>query len=297
MSFEEQQQPIEEVPQVQEPVATPAEFAPVEEQQPPVQRYPTHFPEEKISETRLYVKPFPDDVQEHEIIDIFSPFGNIKEIKIVKNFVFIEFDNAESAKKAMADIQGKKFADRPLEIVFAKLPLVRHRMLIKGLNESTSWQDLKDFGNSKGYQVTFAAANGRDQMGEGVLEFASEEDLTKAVEALQGEEWNGQILSVEKDLNPPPIRKSSGFRGGRGGFRGGFRGGRGGFRGGYGGDRGGFRGGFRGGRGGFGGGFRGGRGGFRGGRGGFGGDRGGFRGGFRGGRGGFGGDRGGYNSY
>ncbi|OBA27534.1 RNA-binding domain-containing protein, partial [Hanseniaspora valbyensis NRRL Y-1626] len=91
------------------------------EQQPAATpRYPSHFPEEKISETRLYVKPFPDDVQEHEIIDIFSPFGNIKEIKIVKNFVFIEFDNAESAKQAMVDIQGKKFADRPLEIVFAK---------------------------------------------------------------------------------------------------------------------------------------------------------------------------------
>ncbi|OEJ83188.1 Nucleolar protein 3 [Hanseniaspora opuntiae] len=289
MSFEEQEQPqiqeqttapaeyapVEQQPQVQEPVDVQIGYAQVEQQQPPVQRYPTHFPEEKISETRLYVKPFPDDVQEHEIIDIFSPFGNIKEIKIVKNFVFIEFDNAESAKKAMVEIQGKKFADRPLEIVFAKLPMVRHRMLIKGLSESTSWQDLKDFGNSKGYQVTFAAANGRDQMGEGVLEFASEEDLNKALESMQGEDWNGQILAVEKDLNPPPIRKSSGFRGGRGGFRGGFRGGRGGFRGG-----------------------------FRGGRGGFGGDRGGFRGGFggerggyRGGRGGFGGDRGSYNSY
>lgn len=168
MSFEEQEQPqiqeqttapaeyapVEQQPQVQEPVDVQIGYAQVEQQQPPVQRYPTHFPEEKISETRLYVKPFPDDVQEHEIIDIFSPFGNIKEIKIVKNFVFIEFDNAESAKKAMVEIQGKKFADRPLEIVFAKLPMVRHRMLIKGLSESTSWQDLKDFGNSKGYQVT-----------------------------------------------------------------------------------------------------------------------------------------------
>lgn len=288
MSFEEQQQvPVEqEEPQVmQVDEQIPQESAPVEQAAPP--RYPSHFPEEKISETRLYVKPFPDDVQEHEIIDIFSPFGNIKEIKIVKNFVFIEFDSADSAKQAMVDIQGKKFADRPLEIVFAKLPLVRHRMLIKGLNESTSWQDLKDFGNSKGYQVTFAAANGRDQQGEGVLEFATEEDLNQALETLQGEDWNGQVLSVEKDLNPPPIKRRTP------GFRGGFRGGRGGF----GGDRGGFRGGFRGGRGGF-------RGGFGGDRGGFGGDRGGFRGGrggFRGGRGGFGGDRGGdrggYNSY
>ena len=238
MSLEEQQQqtPVEEqqpqVPVEEQPSMQVEEQAEQQQQPAATPRYPSHFPEEKISETRLYVKPFPDDVQEHEIIDIFSPFGNIKEIKIVKNFVFIEFDNAESAKQAMVDIQGKKFADRPLEIVFAKLPLVRHRMLIKGLNESTSWQDLKDFGNSKGYQVTFAAANGRDQQGEGVLEFATEEDLNQALETLQGEDWNGQVLAVEKDLNPPPIKRRTPGFGGRGGFRGGrggFRGGRGGY--------------------------------------------------------------------
>jgi len=187
-------------------------------------------------------------------------------------------------------LNNKQFIDAPLEIQFSRARRERYRVIVSNLPEGSAWQDLKDFVVDQGFEVTFANVHTRENDGTGALEFPTEEQCNDAIAKLNGADFRGSAIGLERDLNPPPIRSSRGRGGfgGRGGFRGGF-GDRGGFRGRGGfGDRGGFRGGFRG-RGGFGD-----RGGFRG-RGGFG-----DRGGFRGGRGGFrsrdegrdGGDRG-----
>ena len=312
MSYEQEDIPVQDyettnntVEQPQADLGAPAsDVAPVSA---PVSGYipPSayHQAEERISETRLFVRPFPEDVQEAELVDIFQTFGAIKEIKILRGFAFVEFENKDDASRAMTETHGKLFADQPLDITYAKLQPIRYRITLKNLPESCNWQDLKDLARENGLESTFSSVNQRDFQGEGNLEFPTEEVLAEALTKLNNIEFKGNVITVERDDNPPPIRRSrGGFRGGsRGGFRGGSRGGfRGGFRdGGFRGGRGGFReGGFRGGRGGFrDGGFRGGsRGGFR--EGGFRGGRGGFReGGFRGGRGGYqreGGFRGGY---
>ncbi|SCU89102.1 LANO_0D03928g1_1 [Lachancea nothofagi CBS 11611] len=244
----------------------------------------------ELSTTRLFVRPFPFDVQDSELNEIFTPFGPMKEVKILNGFAFVEFEESDSAARAIEEVNGKTFANQPLEVVYSKIQPPRYRMILKNLPEGVAWQELKDLARENNLETTFSSVNTREFDGTGALEFPSEEILEEALQKLNNIEFRGSVISAEKDDNPPPIRRfrggdRGGFGGrGRGGFgdRGGFRGGRGGF---------GDRGGFRGGRGGFGdrGGFRGGRGGgFRGGRGGFG-----DRGGFRGGRGGFG-DRGGF---
>ncbi|SCU91942.1 LAFA_0F06854g1_1 [Lachancea sp. 'fantastica'] len=330
MSEEHQQVPVEEVAPVQEvevqetTVETPVEAAeetPVTEvqetvtqefEQPPSrvneyqeeeqgrrQFYDNPAPHRggggmdgELSTTRLFVRPFPFDVQDSELNEIFAPFGPMKEVKILNGFAFVEFEEADSASRAIEEVNGKTFANQPLEVVFSKIQPPRYRMVLRNLPEGVAWQELKDLARENGLETTFSSVNTREFDGTGALEFPSEEILADALEKLNNIEFRGSVISAEKDDNPPPIRRfrggdRGGFRGGRGGFGG--RGGRGGFgdRGGFRGGRGGFgdRGGFRGGRGGFGGRGRGGygdRGGFRGGRGGFG-----DRGGFRGGRGGF----------
>ncbi|CUS23444.1 LAQU0S10e00518g1_1 [Lachancea quebecensis] len=246
----------------------------------------------ELSTTRLFVRPFPFDVQDSELNEIFAPFGPMKEVKILNGFAFVEFEEADSAARAIEEVNGKSFANQPLEVVYSKVQPPRYRMILRNLPDGVAWQELKDLARENNLETTFSSVNTREFDGTGALEFPSEEILEDALQKLNNIEFRGSVITAEKDDNPPPIRR---FRGGFG-DRGGFRGGRG--RGGFG-DRGGFRG--RGGpRGGFGdrGGFRGGRG--RGGfgdRGGFrgrGGPRGGFgdRGGFRGGRGGYGAPRG-----
>lgn len=276
--------------------------------------------EGELSTTRLFVRPFPFDVQESELNEIFGPFGPMKEVKILNGFAFVEFEESDSAARAIEEVNGKTFANQPLEVMYSKLPIKRFRIMIRNLPEGCSWQELKDLAREHNLETTFSSVNTRDFDGTGALEFPNEEIMNEAVDKLNNTDFRGSILNVEVDDNPPPIRKSrrGGFRG-RGGFmpRGGYgmpRGG--GFRGGFGGPRGNFRGGFRGGysgapRGGFRGGYSGApRGGFRGGygapRGGYGGppSRGDFgmprgdygppRGGYGAPRGGYGAPRGGY---
>ncbi|SCU95048.1 LADA_0G13102g1_1 [Lachancea dasiensis] len=310
MSEDHQQPPVEEQEQIEVSAVPEASETPVEsseapeaplsperyEQPAPVNDYQneqrhSYQPSKRVSmdgelsTTRLFVRPFPFDVQDSELNEIFAPFGPMKEVKILNGFAFVEFEEADSAARAIEEVNGKTFANQPLEVVYSKIQPPRYRMVLRNLPEGVAWQELKDLARENNLETTFSSVNTREFDGTGALEFPSEEILQEALEKLNNIEFRGSVISAEKDDNPPPIRRF------RGGDRGGFGGrGRGGF---------GDRGGFRGGRGGFGGRGRGGfgdRGGFRGGRGGFGGrGRGGFgdRGGFRGGRGGFG-DRGGF---
>lgn len=201
--------------------------------------------------------------------DFFSPIGEITDLVIARGYAFIEYANADLARQAIADLHQKPFGELPISLEYAKAQKPRYRILVSNMPQGSEWQDLKDFATQKGFEVSYANVFQRENDGTGVLDVASEDELAKAIEELNGQDFRGNPIVLEKDPNPPPLRGGA-SRGGRGGFRGG----RGGFRGDrYGGDRGGDRGGFRGGRGG---------------RGGYGGDR--DRG-FRGGRGGYGGDR------
>ncbi|SBT82573.1 polyadenylate-binding protein, putative [Plasmodium ovale] len=66
--------------------------------------------------TNLYVKNFPDSVTETHLRQLFSPFGEITSM-IVKSdnknrkFCFVNYADAESAKNAMENLNGKKITD------------------------------------------------------------------------------------------------------------------------------------------------------------------------------------------
>lgn len=195
--------------------------------------------------------------------DFFTPIGEITDLVIARGYAFVEFANADQAKQAVAELHQKDFIDGPINLEFAKAKKLRNRLLVSNMPEGSSWQDLKDFAAEKGFTVVYSNVFQRENDGTGVLDLETEDEMVRALEELNGQDFRGAAIGLERDPNPPTMRanREGGFRGGRGGF-GGDRFGDRGFGG---------RGGFRGGRGGFGG--RGGRGGFRGGRGGYGGDR------------------------
>ncbi|EAZ63983.1 hypothetical protein PICST_85825 [Scheffersomyces stipitis CBS 6054] len=245
---------------------------------------------------KVFVRPLSFEVEREQLESHFGTAGPIADVLILRGFAYITFENSEDATRAIETFNATEFDGQQLQVETARErpedTRGKYRVKITNLPDNAAWQDLKDFVREKtGYQGLFAKINRDYESGEvsGSLEFASAEELERAIPLLDKAEFQDAVIGAEEDTSPfvPPARRG-GFRGGRGGFdRGGFRGGRGGYdRGGFRGGRGGYdRGGFRGGRGG---GFRGGRGGFD--RGGFRGGRGGYdrgdRGDFRGGRGG-----------
>lgn len=128
---------------------------------------------------------------------------------------------------------------------------------VGNLTWTTSTDDLNALFGQHGQvarsQVIMDRETGRSR-GFGFVEMVSDQDATKAIEALNGFQFQNRALTV----NEARPREERGPGGSGGGERGGDRGGSGGSRGGFGGGRGGFGGG------GSGGGSRGGRGGDRG---------------------------------
>jgi RNA recognition motif-containing protein len=81
-------------------------------------------------------------------------------------------------------------------------------------------------------QIVSDRETGRSK-GFGFVEFADDAEADAAIAALNGQEHNGRMLTVNEAR--PREERSSGFGGGGSGGRGGFGGGGGGGRGGYGG--------------------------------------------------------------
>ncbi len=96
-----------------------------------------------------------------------------------------------------------------------------------------------EFGSVESAKVITDRETGRSK-GFGFVEMASDDDASKAIENLNGMQFEGRALNVS-EARPQEPRSGGGGRGGGGGFRGGPRGGGGGGggRGGGGGGRGG----------------------------------------------------------
>jgi nucleolin len=232
----------------------------------------------------LFVGNLSWNVDEDWLRQEFEEFGELSGVRLMtdratgrsKGFGYVEFVNAVDAAKAHAAKQGAELDGRALNVDFANArnnenkPDNRRQsygdqvgepsetLFLGNLSFDCTQEDISDAFGPHGTVLSVRLPTDRETgapKGFGYVSFASAEEATGALEAMQG----GYIKSrpVRLDYSQPRPQNDSPARGGfggrgRGGDRGGFggRGGRGGGRG-RGGDRGGFggRGGGRGGRG------------------------------------------------
>jgi len=82
-----------------------------------------------------------------------------------------------------------------------------HRVYINNLSSRCNWQDIKDYFRQAG-EVTFAKCH-REQVGEGVVEFATREAMVKAVEKLNNTELFGKKLRLSCDASNSRSRSRS----------------------------------------------------------------------------------------
>lgn len=75
-----------------------------------------------------------------------------------------------------------------------------YRLIVEGLDQMTSWQDLKDFGRTAGSSVSFADVySGRRGSKEGVIEYHDYEDFKHAARYLDEARLNGVRVRVFED--------------------------------------------------------------------------------------------------
>ena len=80
-----------------------------------------------MQQNKLYVGNFPYSVDETQLREMFSPYGEIQEVALImdretgrsKGFAFITFASQQSAEKALA-LNGKEVEGRALKVNMAQ---------------------------------------------------------------------------------------------------------------------------------------------------------------------------------
>jgi RNA recognition motif-containing protein len=83
----------------------------------------------------IYVGNLSPDVGKDDLIEMFDKFGEIKEVRLIKDkfrgkfkgFAFIEIPSNEQAQKAIEEINGKELKERALSVSEAKPKKSRSR--------------------------------------------------------------------------------------------------------------------------------------------------------------------------
>ncbi|MGE5238733.1 MAG: RNA recognition motif domain-containing protein [Chloroflexota bacterium] len=79
-------------------------------------------------EKKVYVKNFPFSATEEDIKNLFTEFGAVESVKIIrdgrtgdsKGFGFVEMETEADAKKAITGLDGRVFLGRTLTVAEAK---------------------------------------------------------------------------------------------------------------------------------------------------------------------------------
>jgi RNA recognition motif-containing protein len=89
--------------------------------------------------------------------------------------------------------------DRPYSKPFSAPRSTKFRLLIEGLPSGCNWQDLKDYFRTAG-EVTYADVS-RSRSDEGVVDFATFDDMKEALSKLNGKEMRGNKLYLREDVS------------------------------------------------------------------------------------------------
>ncbi|XP_049822721.1 serine/arginine-rich splicing factor 5-like [Aethina tumida] len=182
-----------------------------------------------MSGNRLYLGKLPYDTTKRDLERFFKGYGRIEDILLKNGYGFIEFESSRDAEDAVYDLDGKKLLGQRISVEKARgkpkggdrsvgvsggrgirgrgrKPIrTNYRLLVDNLSSRISWQDLKDHMREAG-EVTYADAH-RPYVNEAEVEFATYEDMKRAIKMFDGYKLNGRKIELRED--PETRRKRS----------------------------------------------------------------------------------------
>ncbi|XVF45104.1 hypothetical protein PTKIN_Ptkin02bG0179100 [Pterospermum kingtungense] len=164
----------------------------------------------------IFIKNLDKGIDHKALHDTFSAFGNILSCKVAtdpsgqsKGYGFVQFDNEESAQKAIEKLNGMLLNDKQVYVG----PFVRkqerdtsiskakfNNVYVKNLSESTSDEDLKNIFGEFGpitSAVVMREPDGKSK-GFGFINFENADDAARAVESLNGKKFDDKEWYVGK---------------------------------------------------------------------------------------------------
>ncbi|KAJ8430925.1 hypothetical protein Cgig2_033553 [Carnegiea gigantea] len=164
----------------------------------------------------IFIKNLDKAIDHKALHDTFSAFGNILSCKIAtdangqsKGYGFVQFDNEESAQKAIEKLNGMLLNDKQVYVghfirkqerdtAFNRTKF--NNVYVKNLSESTTDEDLKNIFGEYGTitsAVVMKDADGKSKCF-GFVNFEDADDAAKAVEAVNGNKFDDKEWYVGK---------------------------------------------------------------------------------------------------
>ena len=179
--------------------------------------------------SRIYIGRLPYRATERDVEKFFKGYGRLRDVVLKNGFGFVEFESLRDADDAVYELNGKELCGERIVLEFShrrprgprgfdRFPprresrygppqQTRHRLIVENLSSRISWQDLKDMMRTAG-EVTYADAH-KEHPNEGIVCFASRDDLKRAMDKLQGKEVNGRKLKLIDDSERSGSRSRS----------------------------------------------------------------------------------------
>ncbi|XP_062304850.1 polyadenylate-binding protein 1-like [Osmerus eperlanus] len=178
--------------------------------------------------TNIYIKNFGQDVDEQKLTEVFSKYGKITSVCVMKDengksrgFGFVNFERHEDAQKAVDDMKGMQISGKLIYVGRAQKRLERQSKLKRWFQQNQARMTcpskqlftniyIKNFGQdvdeqkltevfSKYGKITSVCVmkdeNGKSR-GFGFVNFERHEDAQKAVDDMKGMQISGKLIYV-----------------------------------------------------------------------------------------------------
>ncbi|CAK9302012.1 unnamed protein product [Gordionus sp. m RMFG-2023] len=175
--------------------------------------------------SRIYIGRISYKAREKDIERFVRGYGKIRDITLKNGYGFVEFEDVRDADDAVFELNGKELLSERVIVELARGPTARasfrterrppppqqrrprvhndkygpptrteFRIVIENLSSRVSWQDLKDYMRQAG-EVTYADAH-KLRKNEGVVEFASYDDMKNAMDKLDDSDLSGRRIKL-----------------------------------------------------------------------------------------------------
>jgi len=140
-------------------------------------------------QNRLFVAGYPKSTNESVLSDLFSKYGEIKELLIKKSFCFVEYIDEESAQTAKKSLNDTLIEDQKIVVTQATHPKQNKnpRLFLTNLPDDITEKGIKNeferFGNLK--DILLLAK------GFAFVEYFDKEEADKALEEMDGKHLKG----------------------------------------------------------------------------------------------------------
>uniref|UniRef100_T1IL61 RRM domain-containing protein n=1 Tax=Strigamia maritima TaxID=126957 RepID=T1IL61_STRMM len=167
--------------------------------------------------TRLYIGGVKYNVERIDLKQFFWDYEKLTEISIKNGRGYVDFDNQDSADRAVQHLHGKNLMGRRITLEYeSRNPIpgfgefdsrTEWKLIITNLAESVTWQDLSTIMAEAG-RVTYVDAHTPIE-GVAYVDYATEEDMRNAIEMYHRKRMGRQKVKVREDKVCKRLRNKS----------------------------------------------------------------------------------------